>query len=70
MTALADIKAITPTNTAKASISAKGADVTALMVLVQQHVIELRALISQIIALHPSGDSNLTALNAILSELA
>jgi len=70
MTTLTETKAITPTANAKAVISASGADVTALMALVQQHCIELRALVSQVIKLHPNGDANLTALNAILAELA
>jgi hypothetical protein len=31
---------------------------------------ELKVLVAQIIALHPTGDANLTALNSILAELA
>jgi hypothetical protein len=70
MTALTDVKAITPTPNAKLVISAGGADVSGLMSLIQQHIIELRALVSQVIKLHPNGDANLTALNALLAELA
>jgi len=70
MTTLTETKAITPTANAKLVISASGADVSSLMILVQQHCIELRALVSQVIKLHPGGDANLTALNAILAELA
>jgi len=70
MTALADIKAVAPTANAKASISAKGADVTALMAAAQIKAAELKVLVAQIVALHPAGDSNLTALNSILTELS
>ena len=70
VTALTDIKSVTPTATAKAAISAKGADVNALMATAQIKAAELKVLINQIIVLHPAGDANLTALNSILSELA
>ena len=64
------MKAVTPTVTAKASISANGADVTALMAAATLKAAELKVLVAQIIALHPAGDANLTALNSILAELA
>jgi hypothetical protein len=70
MTALTDIKAITPTATAKTTISAKGADVGALMAAATIKAAELKVLVNQIILMHPAGDANLTALNAILTELA
>jgi hypothetical protein len=70
MTALSDIKAVAPTANAKASVQAKGADVTALMAAATLKAAELKVLVAQIIALHPSGDANLTALNSILAELA
>jgi hypothetical protein len=70
MTALSDIKAVAPTANAKAVVSAKGADVTALMAAALLKAAELKVLVAQIIALHPSGDANLTALNSILAELA
>ena len=70
MTALSDIKAVAPTANAKASVQAKGADVTALMAAALLKAAELKVLVAQIIALHPSGDANLTALNSILAELA
>jgi hypothetical protein len=70
MTALADIKAVAPTANAKAVVSAKGADVTALMAAATLKAAELKVLVAQIIALHPAGDANLTALNSILAELA
>jgi len=53
MTALADIKAVAPTATAKASISAKGADVTALMAQLVLKCAELKVLTAQVISLHP-----------------
>ncbi len=70
MTVLVDTKAITPTATAKAAISAKGADVTGLMLNMQTKIVELQIVVKQIIALHPAGDANLTALNTLLAELA
>jgi hypothetical protein len=70
MTALSDIKAVAPTANAKASVQAKGADVTALMAAATLKAAELKVLVAQIIALHPAGDANLTALNTILAELA
>ncbi len=70
MTAITDIKGVTPTATAKAAAQKTGANVADLMQVAQQHALELRALLSQIIALTPSGDANLTALNSILAELA
>jgi hypothetical protein len=72
MTALADLKAITLTATAKAAVSAKGADLAALVTLAQRQVIELEITLKQIVALHPSSGpdaSNYTALNAVLAEL-
>ena len=70
MTALSDIKAVAPTANAKASVQAKGADVTALMAAATLKAAELKVLVAQIIALHPAGDANLTTLNSILAELA
>ena len=70
MTALSDIKAVAPTANAKSVVSAKGADVTALMAAATLKAAELKVLVAQIIALHPAGDANLTALNSILAELA
>ena len=73
MTALTDIKAVTPTANAKAVVSAKGADINALMAIAQIKAAELQVIVKQIIAVHPSGGgdaANLTALNNILVELA
>jgi hypothetical protein len=70
MTVKTDAAAISPTNTAKASIQAKGTDVSGLMTLFQTRVVELQILLKQIIALTPNGDANLAALNSLLGELA
>jgi hypothetical protein len=74
VTALTDTKAIVPTANAKLVISANyGTDVTSLMLLIQQHIVELRGLVSQLIKIHPTtgGDAaNLASLNALLAELA
>jgi hypothetical protein len=73
MTAITDIKAVTPTANAKAVVAAKGTDITALMAAVLLKASELKVLVAQVIAVHPSGGgdaANLTALNSILAELA
>lgn len=73
MTVLADLKAIAMTTNAKNVVSAKGADLNALVQTAEQHVIELQALLKQIIAVHPSGGgdaSNYTALGSVLAQLA
>lgn len=73
MTTLTDIKAVTPTTTAKAAVAAKGHDINSLMFQAQVKAGELKVLVNQIIALHPSGGgdaSNYTALNNILAALA
>jgi hypothetical protein len=72
MTVKAEVVAITPTANAIGVVSAKGSNITGLMLLLQQHAVEMQILIKQVIALHPSGGgdaANLTALNNILSEL-
>lgn len=72
MTAITEIKAITPTANAKAVVAAKGADINALMALALIRASELKVTVAQIIALHPSGGgdaANLTALNTLLGEL-
>jgi len=72
MTALAELKAIVPTATAKAAVSITGADVSTLLQQVQLKAGELKILLKQLIAVHPSsgGDAaNLAALNAVLAEL-
>jgi purine nucleoside phosphorylase len=69
MTVKADVAAIAPTANAKAVIQTKGVQVTDLMALLQQHAVRMQAIVRQVIALTPSGDANLTALNNIPSEL-
>jgi hypothetical protein len=72
MTALTDSKALAPNAAGKASFQTKGVDEAALVLLIQQHALELNILVKQMISLHPaSGDSTtLTALSNLLSELA
>jgi hypothetical protein len=73
MTALADLNAIALTATAKAAVSAKGEDLSALVALAKTHITELSALLKLIVAVHPNsgGDaSNYAALNTIIGELA
>lgn len=52
---------------------AAGASLPQLMALVDQHITDLKILLKQIVALHPStgGDaSNYSALQAVLAKLA
>ena len=73
MTAHTDLAAITPTANAKGVAQAAGVNLPQLMALADTHINELRILLKQIIALHPSsgGDAaNYAALQAVLAELA
>jgi hypothetical protein len=46
------------------------ASVAQLMPLLTQKIVEVRQLLTTIISLTPNGDANLTALDALLAELA
>lgn len=73
MTVLTDLKALSLSQNAKTVVAANGADLAALLLLAQQHTIELQAVLKQIIAHHPSGGgdaSNYAALGAVLAQLA
>ena len=73
MTVLADLKAIALTTNAKNVVSAKGTDLNGLVQTAEQHIIELQAVLKQIIAVHPTGGgdaSNYTALGNVLAQLA
>lgn len=72
MTTSTNLKAIVLTANAKAVVTAKGSDPTALQAQVVLKVSELRVLLAQLIALHPAGGgdaANLAALNAELALL-
>jgi hypothetical protein len=72
MSALSELKAITPTANAKAVVATKAMDVTSLTLQVQRAAGELQVLLKQLIAVHPSGGgdaANLASLNTILSEI-
>jgi hypothetical protein len=73
MTTLSARQAVVPTATAKAAVQASGADLPTLMTLADQHIVELRAIVKQIVALHPTGGgdaANYSALQAVLTSLA
>jgi hypothetical protein len=73
MTVLSDLNAINLTGTAKAAVSAKGADLPALVTTAKSHIVELQVLLKQIIAHHPTGGgdaANSAALSAVLAQLA
>lgn len=69
MTAKTDTAAITTTPNAIAKSTAAGANVENLRQLLLAHLTGAALLVKQIIALTPSGDSQLTALNTLLAEL-
>jgi hypothetical protein len=73
MTVMADLNAISLTGTAKAAVSAKGADLGSLVTQAKLHTIELQTILRQIVAVHPSGGgdaANFAALNTVVAELA
>jgi hypothetical protein len=72
MTVKAELVAVAPTANAKTLASAKALDFVSLQNLVKQHVDELKVVLAQLIAMHPSGGgdaANLAALQAVLAEL-
>lgn len=72
MTVLADLNALSLTANAKSTLSTKGTGDAMLIANVRQHVIELQALLKQLISHHPSGGgdaANLSSLNALLAQL-
>lgn len=69
MTAKADTAAVTTTANAKAKSVAAGANVESLRQQLLLQLADAANLTKQIIALTPSGDANLSALNALLAEL-
>lgn len=73
MTALAELKALSVSANATKAGHANGTNLPALIQTAELRVIELQALLKQIIAFHPSGGgdaSNYSALQAVLAELA
>jgi hypothetical protein len=53
-----DLAALTLTPTAKANASEAGANLPALIANAQQHIVDLKALIGQIVSFHPAGGSD------------
>jgi hypothetical protein len=69
-TTLTGLKSITLTANAKANAQAGATDLPSLMIEAQTHATELQRILGQVIALHPSGDANLSTLNTLLAALA
>jgi hypothetical protein len=69
MTSKTDTQAISTTANAAKLSTAAGANVENLRQLLLAHLTGAAILVKQIIALTPSGDANLSALNAILTGL-
>jgi hypothetical protein len=72
MTVRTDLLAVTPTANAKNVVQVSGENLPQLMALADQHITDLKILLKQVIALHPStgGDAaNYTALQSLLAEL-
>jgi len=72
MTVKTEATAFTPTANARAVAQAKGVNLDVLMQQLQLAAIEMQTLLKEIIKVHPVGGgdaANLTALNAILTEL-
>jgi hypothetical protein len=73
MTVLTELNALTLTANAKAVVSAKGADVNALLAQAKLNTSETTKILKQLQSLHPSGGgdaANLTAIGTIIAELA
>jgi hypothetical protein len=73
MTALADLNAITLTANAIKLGQTNGTDLVALLATCKSDVVELRRRLMQLISFHPTGGgdaANLSALNAVVAELA
>jgi hypothetical protein len=70
MTVKTDTNAVTQTNGAISSASAKGHNLPAMQSTLALMIEEARVLLKQIILLTPAGDANLPALNALLAAMA
>ena len=73
MTVLTELRALSQSPIAKASVAAHGVDLPSLVTHTELRVVELRMLLKQIAAVHPSRDNDtrtFAALNAVLAELA
>jgi hypothetical protein len=73
MTVLADLTAISLTANARNVGASAGVDLVGLITQTKLDVIELRARLQQIVKIHPTGGgdaANLSALNAVVAELA
>ena len=70
MSATSDSVAVSHTVTAKASSSNKyAADITALQAQLNIKLGEAKVLARQILAILPSGDSNISAMNSLIAEI-
>jgi hypothetical protein len=73
MTVLSELKALSLSPIAQAAVAADGNDLPSLVAHAEARVVELRALLKQIAAVHPSRDRDtraFAALNAVLAQLA
>lgn len=73
MTVMSELKALSLNPIAKASVAAHGVDLPSLVTHAEARLLELRVLLRQIAAVHPSRDSDTrtyAALTAVLAELA
>jgi hypothetical protein len=73
MTVMAELATITVTATAQAAVFVKGENLTALVGAAKLQVLDLKKVLSNIVAVHPSsgGDaSSYAALTAVIAELA
>ena len=73
MTVLSELKALSQSAPARASVAAHGVDLQSLVTQAELRVVELRELLRRIEAVHTSRDSGtrtFAALTAVLAELA
>ena len=72
-TTMTTLRAITHTTNAKTTLKPHGQDLDSLRLLIEQHILDLQALINQMANFYPQGGgdaSNYTALTGIASGLA
>jgi hypothetical protein len=64
MTVKSDLASFAPTATAKNVFAAKGQNLTALMTNLQQHAVEMQAIVKQVISFHPNDTVLSATVNA------
>jgi hypothetical protein len=70
MTVMTDLNAVSLSATAKAAAAAKGVDLSSAVNLAKLHVLDLKASLAAITAVHPSTGGDTTSYNALVAVIA